>query len=200
MDKLKAIAAPFDHYIEPTMKTELVEDRLSQAEFNDGLKELCSQFSLPDSLITALIIGNVANLVNRAEGKDSKFNTLTELSQCLRNGDGNWMQFIPEYKSGAVIYTDRLDIGLTRAFYSFAVSQGLDPIDAFNVTKARSKDIQEFLKHASAELHTFHGKVSTAWYNYSDLAVFAARRVLGNPIKPADFKLQSTPLKGLNLS
>lgn len=201
MDKLKAIAAPVDYPIDKK-EMELVEitDRLTQSEFNQGVSGLCKEFNIPQSLVTALIIGNVVNIVNKIECKDIRYNTLNDLTKSLREGDGNWMQFIPEYKSDNLIYLDRLDIGLIRAFYSFAISQGLDPIDAFNVTNARGKDVQEFLTYASAETGRLAGTVSSIWYNYGDLYVYAGRKVLGNPAKPSDVEIKYTKSKGLILS
>ena len=202
MDKLKAIGNPIyliDSEQEPA-KLVPRTDRLSQADFNDGIKELCDEFNIPASLVTALIIQNVANVVNRSEGNDTKYNTLKDLSQCLRYGDGNWMQFIPDYKISSPIHLDRLDIALTRAFYSFAISQGLDPIDAFNVTKARGKDIQAFLKHAANAAHELTGLASAIWYDYQDLRIYAGRSILENPVKPSDFGIKHTVRKGLTLS
>lgn len=201
MNKLKAIGNPI-YLIDSVQPSQLVirTGRISQTDFNDGIKQLCEEFNIPGSLVTALILNNVANAVNRSEGNDTNYKTLKDLSQCLRYGDGNWMQFIPDYKLGAHIHLDRLDIGLTRAFYGFAVSQGLDPIDAFNVTKSRSEDIQRFLKHASNKAHGLVNIASTIWYDYHDLVVYVSRTVLGNPVKPDDFNIHYTERKGISLS
>lgn len=201
MDKLKAIAEPVDYPVDKK-EMEIVEitDRLTQTEFNEGISTLCKEFDIPQSLVTALILGNVANIVNKIECKDIRYNTLNDLTKSLREGDGNWMRFIPEYKTDSPIYLDRLDIGLIRAFYSFAISQGLDPIDAFNVTNVRGKEVQEFLNHASVETSRLAGTVSSVWYNYGDIYIYAARKVLGNPIKPSDIEIKCTKSKGLILS
>lgn len=202
MDKLKAIGNPIyliDSEQEPA-KLVPRTDRLSQADFNDGIKELCDEFNIPASLVTALIIQNVANVVNRSEGNDTKYNTLKDLSQCLRYGDGNWMQFIPAYKRDANIYMDRIDLGLIRAFYSFAVSQGLDPIDAFNVTKARMASVEKFLDYANTEAHKLTGMVISTWFVYSDLYTYAGRKILEVPAPVTKFEIQYELRKGMQLS
>ena len=203
MDKLKHFANNVPHQAEPerpNITTLYTKETIDQATFNSSVLALCVTYDIPVSLVTALMINNVANTINNAENKPTNYSTLKELTECLVNGDGNWMQFIPNYKIASTIHLDRLDIGLTRAFYGFAISQGLDPIDAFNVTKAREKDIQTFLKHASNKAHGLANIASTIWYDYHDLVVYASRTVLGNPVNPDDFNIHYTERKGISLS
>lgn len=184
----------------PEPQSDQNTDLISQIEFNTGMRELCRQYDIPQSLITTLMLNHVANVINQAEGNNSRYKTLQEFSACLKEGDGNWMAFIPQYKPDSHIYIDRLDIGLIGAFYLFHINQGSTPVEAFAKTQMNNEAVIKFFCYGMSEVGKYADKISSAWFTYSDLYVYAARTNLGNPIKPSDFELHTQARKGIILS
>lgn len=184
----------------PESKTIYDADLVSQVEFNTEMRELCRQYDIPQSLITALMLNHVANVINQAEGNNARYKTLKEFSECLKEGNGNWMAFIPQYKPESHIYIDRLDIGLIEAFYTFHIKQGSTPEEAFAKTKTNNEEVVKFFCYAMSEVGRQADKISSAWFTYADLYVYAGRSILGNPVNPSDFGVHTQPRKGIVLS
>lgn len=199
MEKLKHIVNE-SHIHNPNLVTIDSMDSITQAEFNSGVRELCSQFNIPHSLVICLMVNHVANSVNRAEGKDQRYQTLKDLNECLTVGDRNWMKFIPEWKYESPVFIDRLDIGLIRAFYHNYVKTGMHPAEAFRAVEKRNVEIDKFFTYANGEVATRRSDISSAWFDYKDLYIYAGRVIFENPVKPERFALKFTERKGIALS
>ena len=187
--------------LKPRLETTYDTDLVSQVEFNIGMKELCRQYDIPQSLITTLMLNHVANVINQTEGNNvCRYKTLKEFTECLKEGNGNWMAFIPKYKPESQIYIDRLDIGLIGAFYYAHIALGRTPEEAFAKTEQDNEAVIKFFCYGMSEVGKQADQISSAWFTYSDLYVYAARTILGNSVNPADFNLKIQPRKGIVLS